>query len=116
MKRGGWHMLREKGALTMARQLPVRFDLCASAAFPPASKGRLALQIRQDLWRMLQDLRGFSPVVTVEEEGQGLRVRAGGRAAAPFPRSDCERKIAALLTSPSHRARWLAQAGSEPRT
>ncbi|RAP41330.1 hypothetical protein BYZ73_10295 [Rhodovulum viride] len=109
----GWHMLREEGALTMARHLPVRFDLCASAAFPPARKGRLALQIRQDLWRMLQDLRGFSPVIRVEEEGQGLRVSAGGRAAAPFPRLDCEARIGALLTSPVHRSRWLARARIE---
>jgi len=108
--RGGWHILREAHALTVARRLPVRFDLSAQAAFPPARKGRLAHQIRQDLWRELQALRGFSPVVRVEDVEGGLAVTAGGRAAAPFPKAQAEARIAALLTCPLHRARWLVHA------
>ncbi|MBK1634653.1 hypothetical protein [Rhodovulum adriaticum] len=110
MARRGWHILREPGALTLARHLPVRLDLCARAGFPAARKGRLAQQIRQDMWRALQDLRGFSPVVRVEEAKTGLTVTAGGRAAQPFPRARAEARIAALLASPAHRARWLAHA------
>lgn len=114
MLRKRWHILREDGALTLARHLPARFDLLARATFPPARKGRLAQQIRQDLWREMRDLRGFSPVVRVEEEGAGLRVTAGGRAARPFPRAQAEARIAALLGCPAHRARWLAHAGERP--
>lgn len=111
MGRAGWHILREKGALTLARQLPPRFDVAAEANFPPARKGRLAHQIRQDLWRCLQHLRGFSPVVRVEEDGMRLKVRAGGAVhARTFPKAQVEARIAALLSDPAHRARWLAHA------
>lgn len=106
----GWHIVAEAGALTLARQLPVRFDVSAQAGFPPARKGRLARQIRQDMWRMLRDMRGFSPVVRIEEADGGLTVTAGGRAAQPFPRAMAEARIAALLACPAHRARWLAHA------
>lgn len=110
MARGGWHILRDGAALTLARHLPVRFDLCAEAVFPPARKGRLAGQIRQDLWRLLKGLRGFSPVIRIEPAEAGLRVIAGGRAARPFPGARTEAAIAALLDCPVHRARWLAHA------
>lgn len=113
MARPEWHILREEGALTVARHLPVRFDFAARAGFPPARKGRLAQQIRQDMWRLLQDLRGFSPVVRVAEAGAGLSVTAGGRALRPFPKQACEARVAALLASPAHRARWLAHARPE---
>ncbi|RSK31433.1 hypothetical protein EJA01_14930 [Rhodovulum iodosum] len=110
MAQGGWHILREEGALTLARHLPARFDLSVRAGFPAARKRRLAQQIRQDLWRELQQIRGFSPVIRVEAEGAGLVVTAGGRAARPFPKARAETRIAALLASPAHRARWLAHA------
>ena len=109
MARAGWHILREEGALTLARRLPARFDVAAEAAFPPARKGRLAQQIRQDLWRCLQHLRGFCPVVRVEEDGAHLRVRAGGAVhARTYPKAQAEARIAALLADPGRRARWLA--------
>lgn len=110
MARPDWHILREAGALTLARHLPPRFDFAAEASFPPARKGRLARQIRQDMWRALQSLRGFSPVVRVEAVADGLHVRAGGRAVDPFPKAASEAMVAALLTSETHRARWLAHA------
>lgn len=111
MARGGWHILREEGALTLARQLPVRFDLSVVAAFPLAQKGRLARQIRQDMWRSLQNIRGFSPVVRVEEDSAHLLVRAGGAIhARTFPKHRAEARLAELLGCPSHRARWLANA------
>ncbi|ARE39894.1 hypothetical protein RGUI_1753 [Rhodovulum sp. P5] len=110
MARRGWHIVAEDGALTLARQMPVRFDLCVQAVFPPARKLRLAHQIRQDMWRLLQTLRGFSPVVRVEEDGANLRVTAGGRAARPFPKAEAEAQLNALLSDAGHRARWLAHA------
>lgn len=111
MARERWHILREEGALTLARHLPPRFDLAAEADFPPARKGRLAQQIRQDLWRCLRQLRGFCPVVRVEEDGAHLKVRAGGAVLArSFPKAEAEARIAALLADPAHRARWLAHA------
>lgn len=114
MARDHWHILRQDGALTLARRLPVRFDLSAETVLPPARKGRLAQQIRQDLWRVLRHLRGFSPVVRIEEDGSHLKVRAGGSVAArTFPKQQAEAQIAALLDSPAHRARWLAHARPE---
>lgn len=106
-----WHTLREDTGLTVARRMPPRFDVAASAAFPPARKGRLAHQIRQDLWRMLRHLPGFSPVVRVMEDGPYLTVTAGGRIdGRGFPKAETEARIAALLVSPAHRTRWMRHA------
>jgi len=108
--KNGWHSQTEPGALSVARRLPVRFDVSAVTTFPRARKGRLAHQIRQDLWRVLRDLRGFSPAVRVEDLDAGLRVTAGGRCDGAAPRAQAEERIAALLADPGKRARWLAHA------
>jgi hypothetical protein len=110
MGRGGWHILRDGDTVTVARRLPVRFDLRATAAFPPAARLRLAHQVRQDLWRTLRDLRGFRPVVRVRTDAAGLCITAGGDVAGPFPRAQAEARISALLHDPRTRARWLAHA------
>jgi hypothetical protein len=106
-----WHILRDGTSLTLARQVPVRFDIGVEAEFPKLGKLRLAQQVRQDMWRALRDVRGFSPVVLVEERDHGLRLRAGGRVEAPAPRAGLEAKIAAILACPRNRARWAAFAG-----
>lgn len=105
MRRARWHMIREEGALTVARRLPARFDVAAEAAFPPLRVGRLAHLIRQDLWRALKGQRGFSPVVRIEPMEAGLAVRAGGRLDAPASRALSDR-IAAVLDDPKNRKRW----------
>lgn len=106
-----WHTLRDDTSLTVARRVPPRFDLAVSDVFPAMRKGRLAHQIRQDLWRMLRHLRGFSPVVRVVEDGPHLLVTAGGQVdTRPFARARVEARIGDLLSSPAHRARWAAHA------
>lgn len=114
-KRGGWHFLYDPGALTVARKLPVRFDVAAQARFPLLSKTRLAQQIRQDLWRALQRVRGFCPVVRVEEDDTHLLVRAGGEIfARTFPKQNIDATIAELLANPENRARWITHARRRP--
>lgn len=105
----GWHIVREGQALTLARRLPVRWDVFGEAAFPPAAPLRLAQQIRQDLWRALRHLRGFAPAVTVREANGALTVRAGGQVEGACPPATAAR-IAALLADPALRRRWLAHA------
>lgn len=112
--RGGWYELRSDAGYVLARHWPPRLDVVATGDFPPVRRGRLARQIRQDLWRMLQGLRGFSPVIEVDATACGLRVRAGGRLVAPAP-SGVESRIKDLLDSPGHRARWLTWAGEGAR-
>jgi hypothetical protein len=106
-----WHILREDASLTLARHLPARFDIGVVAEFPKMGKLRLAQQVRQDMWRALRDVRGFSPVVHVEEQDHGLRLRAGGRVEGPAPRAGLETRIAGVLSCPRNRARWAAFAG-----
>ncbi|WP_299928036.1 hypothetical protein [uncultured Pelagimonas sp.] len=109
--RQSWHELREGSQLTLTRHLPARFDVSAETTLPPARRGRLARQIRQDLWRELRGLRGFSPVVVIVATEEGVKVTAGGqflvRGAVP---TNLSTKIQALLDSPAHRARWLSWA------
>ena len=110
MARNDWHILRDDTCLTLARHLPVRFDVCAETVLPDGARLRLARQVRQDLWRQLQGQRGFSPVVEVTREGAGCRVRAGGRIEGRYAKVRLEDEIAALLADPGKRARWSAYA------
>ena len=103
--RGNWHELRDGHSYTLTRHLPARFDVSACAVFPVLRRGRLARQIRQDMWRMLQDLRGFSPVVQVSSHQDGLLVRAGGRVMGRA--SGVEARIHDFLNDPNRRARWI---------
>lgn len=107
MSRTDWHILHEEGALTMARRLPVRFDLEVTTQLGGGDKLRLARQVRQDIWRALRGLRGFAPAVRIEETACGMRVIAGGQVDGALPRAQAEARIARVLEDPSNRARWL---------
>jgi len=107
MGRHRWHLIHEEdGALTLARCLPVRFDLAVEGHVPEASRARVAHRLRQDLWRALRGLRGFAPAVRIWREGDGLRVHAGGAVYGPVARATAEARIAALFEDPARVARW----------
>ena len=107
MTRARWHILREGDALTVARRVPVRFDLAVETVLPRADKLRVAHQVRQDMWRALRGLRGFAPAVRVEERGEMLAVTAGGQVDGPMPRHKAQETISELLECRSKRDRWL---------
>ncbi len=116
MSRNGWHILRDAKAqrLTLARRTPAVFDFCAETVIEDGSRLRLATQIRQDMWRKLQKLRGFSPVVQIERRDQKLWVRAGGSVAGrPFPKASAEAAVSDLLANPINRKRWIAHADGQ---
>jgi hypothetical protein len=92
--------------LTLARHLPARFDVAAETILRDGSAMRLAHQVRQDLWRALQNLRGFSPVVQVTRRPNGMHIKAGGAVTGALPKSKVEAQIAALLEAPDLRRRW----------
>ncbi|WP_085893786.1 hypothetical protein [Roseovarius litorisediminis] len=102
-----WHILEEDGVLTYARRVPVRFDLAVRTTLPSGSRRRIARQIRQDIWRVLRDLRGFSPVVQVTRVDAGLDVIAGGQVDGRFARAMAETRIGEVLECPRNRARWM---------
>lgn len=110
MTQKNWHIQRSGACVTLARHLPVRFDVSATARFPLVARTRLAHQIRQDMWRALQNLRGFSPVVQIEQIEGALSVTAGGRLGPPISGQVSE-KIDALLHDGALRARWIKCAG-----
>ena len=119
MARTQWYMERSADGLTLARHWPPRFDVKGTGTLPVAprrlSLRRLAHQIRQDLWRQLQGLRGFSPVVRLTQSDSVIAVCAGGRAARPIP-SQTNAQIAALLADGPSRERWIrwAKQGMRP--
>ncbi len=106
MKRNRWHSVQNGGDYTLSRRLPAKFDVFAIEKFPFVNKRKLALQVRQDLWRELRGLRGFSPVIHISTTSEGLLLKAGGEC-AKFP-PDTESRIKSLLENPKKRARWLA--------
>lgn len=109
MTRTPWHITRTDSTLTLSRRVPARFDVAAETVLPSGDPLRLAHQIRQDMWRKLQRLRGFSPVVEITAEGQGLRVRAGGQVMGRVP-ANAAAQITEVLENPARRARWVRHA------
>jgi len=116
MSRNRWHMRREGDALVLSRQPGARSDLpglWAETALPGALRpGVLAHEIRKDVWRALQDLRGFSPVIELRPCARtaGIRVRAGGTVLAHVPAS-LQQRLSDVLEHPVKRARWISHAG-----
>ncbi len=110
MTRSQWHISEADGALTLSRRLPAQFDV----AVQTGAQGCIAHQLRQDMWRALQNLRGFSPVVRVATNGSDLEITAGGTVAGRFPKATTEARLAALLDDPNLRARWARYAASHP--
>ncbi|WP_204113837.1 hypothetical protein [Shimia biformata] len=105
-----WHIRRQDATLTLARRPVARLDVSACTSLPDAGRLRVAQQVRQDMWRVLQDLKGFSPVVEVTREAGGLTVTAGGEVSGQFPRAHVEGLIREVLECPERRARWLRHA------
>lgn len=105
-----WHTVRDGDSLTLARQLPPKLEFAVQTTLPRVDPLRLAHQIRQDLWRALQNLRGFSPVVRLDPVPEGWAVSAGGRVASSVPEAVYTRALA-VLESPTNRARWIKHAG-----
>ena len=102
----GWHIQTVEGQVTVSRQLPARFDVFASTTLPHGHAVRLATQIRQDLWRALQNVRGFSPVVQITGTNDGLAIKAGGRVEGSVS-PKLAITISDVLEHPKNRARWL---------
>ncbi len=101
---------RAPNALTLARHAPARFDVAAEATLTGAADLlRLAHQVRQDVWRAVRRLRGFSPVVEVTQAETTLHIRAGGRALPPVSPT-ANSRIQAVLDDPANRSRWLRHA------
>lgn len=113
MSGGGWHVLDDGTALTLARRLPPRFDLSEERQFPPLRRRALAHEIRKDVWRALRDLRGFTPVVQVARDTGGLSVRAGGACDGALP-AVARVRLAAVMDCPARRARWIRHARVRP--
>jgi len=109
MGRRHWHVIEEEdGALTMTRNMPVRFDLAVETILSGVTgRRRLAHLVRQDMWRALQSLRGFAPAVRVRRDARSMHVRAGGAVLGRFDRTGYEALIAQVLEDETNRARWM---------
>lgn len=106
--RNGWHIDRDGATLTLSRMRDARFDLAEAAFFPGEDliRSRLAHQIRQDMWRRLQRLRGFCPAVRVTAQEGGFAVVAGGAIEGRV--TDRARTVIAdMLQDPALRQRWI---------
>ncbi|WP_341862283.1 hypothetical protein [Gymnodinialimonas sp. 57CJ19] len=111
MARHGWHIDRDGDTLTLSRQRTARFDL-AEVTFLPGDdlvRALIAHQIRQDMWRKLQRLRGFCPAVRVTTQPGGVAVLAGGAVAGPVT-DRARTQIADILNDPALRIRWVTNA------
>ena len=81
----------------------------ARATLPDLGRRRLAHAVRQDMWRMLQDVRGFAPVVEVTCRDGACHVRAGGAVAGRVPHG-LSGRIQDMLDDHGHQAAWVKAA------
>lgn len=107
--RGGWLYLHDGARLIHARRWPARLDIQAETVLPYGRRGRYARAIRQDMWRLLQKIRGFSPVVIATHRADGVHIVAGGSVVSPVPTGVVDRLVG-LLSDPTSRKRWTAYA------
>lgn len=105
-----WITKRDGDTVTLARRFPVRFDVAADTTGPVVGRAWLATLIRQDMWRALQGVRGFSPEVEITRDRDQLLIRAGGRIDGIVPVVAINVRIETLLNDPQKRARWFAKA------
>lgn len=91
----------------MGKRFPVQFDLLAETILPICRSQKLALQIRQDMWRILQNLRGFLPAVEVTGHAMGMHVRAGGQLTCSVHIRYAQLKLQDMLDDPTYRQRWI---------
>ncbi|TCL08887.1 hypothetical protein BXY66_0928 [Shimia isoporae] len=110
MTKSRWHIARDGDTLTLSRLARARFDVSASTELPDGGRLAVAQQVRQDMWRALQTLRGFAPVVTVCRQGGVLHVTAGGQVDGPVAKAHVQAAIQGVLDDPTRRARWLRHA------
>ena len=79
---------------------------------PLMSAPRLAHQIRQDMWRKLQSIRGFLPVVEITHRGAHLHIRAGGELTCPAPFERSGDRIFDVLSNRDNQRRWAGFAAA----
>lgn len=122
--RRAWIDIPLEGGLLHARTgLPDRWDIWEERVWTiqpgqqrpglHISQRRLARSIRQDLWRGLQNVRGFVPRVQVGPADHSLKIKAGGVLMASHAASGLGDRIAAVLDHPDNKIRWLAFASTK---
>jgi hypothetical protein len=102
----GWIISEQAGRLRIARQPNLRWDLKVRATFPICRRRRLGQQILQDMWRNLQDVRGFCPAVELWRDADLVVADIGGDVQGRFARGWTEGRITDLVNDARLRARW----------
>lgn len=105
----GWHVWDDGATYLVVRRHPVRWDFSAQTRLPDMGRRRLAHAVRQDMWRVLQRVRGFAPVVSVTRDAQGILLRAGGQVEGRMSGAIGAR-VAQMLDDPARHAAWAKAA------
>ena len=97
----------------LARCFPLSFALLAETNFAVCRPKILALQLRQDIWRLLQNLRWFLPALEVRVSVFCMQVRAGGQLTCSFQVQSAQKKMQNMLDNLAYRKRlkWHATVG-----
>lgn len=110
------------GLLHCRPGMPDRWDVAVERRWPtgPVSRRRYARQVRQDIWRAAQAVRGFVPRVVVATDPTHIHITGGGVMAAGR-KGHClppglHDRIADILDNPMNRRRWAAHARAKEGT
>lgn len=100
-------MQKISGLFLICHCIPVRFDLSGEMHFLFLRSRLLASQIQQDMWKAVQDLRGFLPVIEIKKGTDDLSVLAGGQLNYPLHLGLVEVRLRQPFHDPQMRTRWL---------
>ena len=103
----GWGMQKISGAFLICHYISVRFDLSVETHFLYLRFRLLASQIREDMWKAIQNLCGFLPAIEIKKGTDDLSVLAGGRLNCPVHITLVEVRLRKLLHDPQMRTRSL---------
>ena len=109
----------DAGILHARAGLADRWDIAVSRDLPSTSaisRSRYAAQVRQDIWRALQDIRGFVPRVLVQTGPESIQITGGGTQVTGRTTPGMAARIAHILDNPDNRRRWANHARARANT
>ena len=103
----GWVMQKTSGTFLICRRIPISFCFCVETHVPFLRLGLLASQIRQDMWKAMQNPRGFLSAVKIKKGTDDLYVLVGGQLNCPVHLGSVEMRLREPLNYPQMRTWWL---------
>ena len=102
-----WAMQKISGVFLICHCIPVRFDFSVEEHFLFLCFRLLASQIRQEMWKIMQNLRRFLPIIEIKKGTDDLSFLERGQLNCPVHLGTVEVHLRELLHYPKMPTRSL---------